>query len=55
MGVNYDDWPLDVYKGTPYFTLDPAATHGRRMAQARAPSTPHGSTCTLFDHFLTTI
>jgi hypothetical protein len=33
-GVNYDDWPMDVYKSTPYFTLDPAATHGRRMAQA---------------------
>ncbi len=37
MGVNYDDWPLDVYKAAPYFTLDPAATHGRRMAQARRP------------------
>ena len=38
-GVNYDDWPIDVYKSTPYFTLDPAATHGRRMAQVRSETT----------------
>ena len=34
-GVNYDDWPSDVYKSVPYFTFDPAATHSRMMNQVR--------------------
>jgi hypothetical protein len=32
-GLNYDDYPVDVYKGLPWFSFDPAVTHVKQQNQ----------------------
>ena len=40
-GINSDDYPVDIYKGVPWFTFDPSAARTRSVGQYKASAKPY--------------